>query len=175
MALREGWTDGVWPCGTLRGKTQWSLLESMLKELNNYLEDALAHPQLQDRCNTGRNMEVFQFGPLVERIVQTVVELQRALATQQSKHTFRAERIDQATVVFATLSSSGRSSIRPADLKREWTLLLVDEAAQASEVESLIPFRFRPKRLILVGDPKQLPATTYSLQAEQTHFGRSMM
>ena len=111
----------------------------------------------------------------VEDQTRMAEEEQRRGLPAPSRATFCIENIDNAIVVFATLSSSGRSSIKPEDLGKKWDLLLVDEAAQASEVETLIPFRFNPKRLILVGDPQQLPAVIVSQQAEKGRFGRSMM
>ena len=52
--------------------------------------------------------------------------------------------------------------------------LIVDEACQAIEPSCLIPFNLEPKRVILVGDQNQLPATTYSDNAIETNFARSL-
>ena len=52
--------------------------------------------------------------------------------------------------------------------------LIVDEACQAVEPSVLIPFNLDPKRVILVGDQNQLPATTYSENAIETGFARSL-
>jgi len=40
--------------------------------------------------------------------------------------------------------------------------LIVDEACQCSELTSLQPFIMNPKRVVFVGDPRQLPATLMS-------------
>ena len=37
--------------------------------------------------------------------------------------------------------------------------LIVDEACQSNELETLVALQLNPKRVILVGDNKQLPAT----------------
>mmetsp|Transcript_1814 Transcript_1814/g.2603 ORF Transcript_1814/g.2603 Transcript_1814/m.2603 type:complete len:85 (+) Transcript_1814:2703-2957(+) len=52
--------------------------------------------------------------------------------------------------------------------------LIIDEACQAIEPSCLIPFNLEPKRVILVGDQNQLPATTYSDNAMETNFARSL-
>jgi len=52
--------------------------------------------------------------------------------------------------------------------------LIVDEACQAIEPSCLIPFSLNPKRIILVGDQNQLPATTFSENSMQTNFARSL-
>lgn len=58
--------------------------------------------------------------------------------------------------------------------KNYFEYLIIDEACQSTEPSTLIPFRLAPKRVILVGDQKQLPATTFSGNSEQTGYCRSM-
>lgn len=43
------------------------------------------------------------------------------------------------------------------------------------EAETLIPFSLQPRKCLLVGDTKQLPATVISQPAENMGYGRSMM
>jgi superfamily I DNA and/or RNA helicase len=50
----------------------------------------------------------------------------------------------------------------------------VDEACQAIEPSCLIPLSLNPRRVILVGDQNQLPATTHSENADTTKFSRSL-
>lgn len=52
--------------------------------------------------------------------------------------------------------------------------LIVDESCQSTEPSTLIPFQHCPKRVILVGDQKQLPATTFSGNSEQTGYCKSL-
>ncbi|MBY0545375.1 MAG: AAA family ATPase, partial [Gammaproteobacteria bacterium] len=89
--------------------------------------------------------------------------------------------LDHALIVFSTLITAGRKSMltmAPIDY------LLVDEAAQSVEAATLIPMRFQPKKVLLVGDTKQLPATVISTALDDTdrsgerspcHYQRSMM
>jgi superfamily I DNA and/or RNA helicase len=83
-----------------------------------------------------------------------------------------------AHVVCTTLNSSGSKSFIDASLRddsaSEYDVVIIDEACQASEPSSLIPFKFNPKAVILVGDPKQLPVTIRSQTAEQANLGRSL-
>ena len=53
--------------------------------------------------------------------------------------------------------------------------LFVDEAAAATEPEIIIPFHLRPNRLLMVGDPKQLPATIISKKAAKFGLDRSLL
>lgn len=58
--------------------------------------------------------------------------------------------------------------------KNAFEYLIVDEACQSTEMQTLIPFRLAPKRVILVGDQQQLPATTFSSNSESTGYCRSL-
>ena len=52
--------------------------------------------------------------------------------------------------------------------------IIVDEAAQATEPSTLIPLRYGCRRLVLVGDPRQLPATVLSPTAQKAGLGVSL-
>ncbi len=66
------------------------------------------------------------------------------------------------------------SGIERLDIvKNKLDYLVIDEACQCIEPSTLIPFELGPKRVIMVGDQKQLPATTFSENSERTKFSRS--
>ncbi|CAI9272141.1 unnamed protein product [Lactuca saligna] len=76
-----------------------------------------------------------------------------------------------ACLVFSTASSSINLSYGTKPLE----FLVIDEAAQLKECESLIPLQLRGlKHVILVGDERQLPATVQSKISEEAGFGRSL-
>ena len=52
--------------------------------------------------------------------------------------------------------------------------LIVDEACQSNELETLISLGVKPERVILVGDEKQLPATVISKSHNTTKYSRSL-
>ena len=88
--------------------------------------------------------------------------------------------LDNAAVVFATLITCGRKSMRDMD---PVDCLLIDEASQSVEPATLIPIvRFQPDKVLLVGDTKQLPATVISKALDDSpenhdskHYKWSMM
>ncbi len=101
--------------------------------------------------------------------------LQTKLAVAEkdpSKNGLEGQLLDHAKILFTTLSVSGQQRLKnmqPVDT------LIVDEAGQAVEAETLIPLRANPKKCLLIGDIQQLPATVISQNAERLKFGRSMM
>ncbi|KAK3421369.1 hypothetical protein EUGRSUZ_G02024 [Eucalyptus grandis] len=77
-----------------------------------------------------------------------------------------------ASLIFCTVSSSYKLySVEMEPLN----LLVIDEAAQLKECESVIPLRLPGvKHLILVGDECQLPAMVESKLSNRAGFGRSL-
>ena len=96
-------------------------------------------------------------------------ELVEKKARENLENTF----LRDAEIVFSTLSSSANRSFTSLDLK--FQVVLIDEAAQASEVECLQPLQYGARHCVLVGDPQQLPATVLSELAARCSYGRSMM
>lgn len=84
----------------------------------------------------------------------------------------QASFVNEAELVFTTLASSGRSVFDRLD--HGFDLVLIDEAAQASEAAALVPLRHRARCVVLVGDPQQLPATVLSAAAREGLFQRSL-
>ena len=79
----------------------------------------------------------------------------------------------RAKIIFTTLSGGGLPLLKET-CHEKISYLIVDEACQSTEPACLVPFTWNPKRVILVGDHRQLPATTLSNNAIPTNFARSM-
>jgi superfamily I DNA and/or RNA helicase len=80
----------------------------------------------------------------------------------------RSEILSSCNIVLATLSGAGSKAFIDAVCRSEnktnseFRAVIIDEACQSSESESLIPFKFNPTTVTLVGDPQQLPVLTLS-------------
>lgn len=133
---------------TCVSKDQLTTLASCCSQLNNYLEMIKAHLVLSNTVSARCN-----FSAIEEELVKS------------------------SQVIFCTLSVSGRQMLHEVFEKNGLTIdvLIIDEAAQAVEAETLIPFHYRPKKCLLVGDTKQLPATVLSVEATNRNFHWSMM
>lgn len=53
--------------------------------------------------------------------------------------------------------------------QRSFSVLVIDEACQATEVSTLIPLLQNPSQCVLIGDPKQLPATVLSENTQNNY------
>ncbi|KAL8009602.1 putative transcription factor IIS, P-loop containing nucleoside triphosphate hydrolase [Plasmopara halstedii] len=80
--------------------------------------------------------------------------------------------LSKANIIACTLSKAGSGEL--SELKHGFDALIIDEAAQAVELSTLVPIRERVARVILVGDPKQLPATVKSVVAAKARYDRSL-
>ncbi|CAJ1430238.1 unnamed protein product [Effrenium voratum] len=105
-------------------------------------------------------------------LLQRLAELARRERYGEAPE-FESEQLRRASAVFCTLSCAGRPSLRAL---HGVDTVLVDEAAQAVEAETLVPLCLGPKQLVLVGDPMQLSATVcHSQAAKDASYCRSMM
>lgn len=93
-------------------------------------------------------------------------------APGRDKDSIRAAILDEAVIVFSTLSFSGSTLF--SKWNRGFDVVIIDEAAQAVELATLIPLANGCKQVFLVGDPVQLPATVISPAAEKFGYGTSL-
>ncbi len=103
-------------------------------------------------------------------------------ARESRDHAREAKKFDMAAakddvlrtadVVCSTLSGAGSEVLLKLDL--EFDAVIVDEATQATELQTLIPLKYRSKLCVLVGDPKQLPATVLSKAAASNAYSQSL-
>nr|XP_029117914.1 helicase SEN1 [Elaeis guineensis] len=81
--------------------------------------------------------------------------------------------LQRATLLFSTASSSFK--LHGMEIKSPLEMLVVDEAAQLKECESLIPLQLLGvQHAVLIGDEYQLPAMVKSKVSENAGFGRSL-
>jgi hypothetical protein len=100
-------------------------------------------------------------------------EISRTVGSIHAGDELAASVLKSASIVFCTLTTAGNSIMKKNCTNID--VLVVDEAAQALEAELLIPLSTGPKSLIIVGDPKQLPATVISGENQRLRRGDSLM
>ncbi|CAN6249869.1 unnamed protein product [Urochloa humidicola] len=92
------------------------------------------------------------------------------LPLTSSKRIVRDFCTENASIIFCTVSSSSKVMTN-----KKLELLVIDEAAQLKECETLIPLRlWNLKHAVLIGDECQLPATVKSKVSTDALFGRSL-
>uniref|UniRef100_A0A7N0V5N1 Uncharacterized protein n=1 Tax=Kalanchoe fedtschenkoi TaxID=63787 RepID=A0A7N0V5N1_KALFE len=91
---------------------------------------------------------------------------------EEARANLEASFANEAEIVFTTVSSSGRKLF--SRLTHGFDMVVIDEAAQASEAAVLPPLSLGAARCVLVGDPQQLPATVISKAAGSLLYSRSL-
>ncbi|SNX84511.1 related to SEN1 protein [Melanopsichium pennsylvanicum] len=117
---------------------------------------------------------------LSARRLGVMSRLDEAKDKQQSQHRqreadrrrARMEILGDADVICTTLSGAGHEML--SGVAFDFETVVIDEAAQAVELSSIIPLRYGCKQCILVGDPNQLPPTVISQQAEKLGYSQSL-
>ncbi|KFQ99325.1 putative helicase senataxin, partial [Opisthocomus hoazin] len=90
----------------------------------------------------------------------------------------QADIILESDIICCTLSTSGGGLLESAFSRQRldpFSCVIVDEVRQSCEVETLIPLIHRCNKLVLVGDPRQLPPTVKSVKAQEYGYDQSLM
>ena len=83
----------------------------------------------------------------------------------------RVDFIKDARVIFSTLNSTGSPEFYNPPL--EVSHCIVDEATQSTMPELLVALKHLEGKLVLIGDHKQLPATTFHKKSREWNYNRS--
>jgi len=105
--------------------------------------------------------------------------LRNGVPTSSGYAVERRRILSGAHVVCCTLNSAGSrafvdAAAREGSAGGDFDVVVVDEACQASEPSTLIPLKYNPERVVLVGDPRQLPVTLLCHESEEGNLGRSL-
>ncbi len=149
----------------LRGRTLDILVESHpdARQARKYARDAYALFRQADRWTKAKPM------PGEKNALRN--EARDLLAIARRTEQLAVERVlAGARVVCATLTGVDSGTLGP----KRFDLAVIDEACQATEPASWIPV-LRANRVVLAGDPCQLPPTVISRQAQDRGLGVSLM
>ncbi|XP_051534082.1 probable helicase senataxin isoform X2 [Myxocyprinus asiaticus] len=123
-----------------------------------------------------------EFKMLTEKKLQLLKEReglsQKIKECRGKKQETRAIVLQNAHVICCTLSTSGSIVLENAFRghgHEPFSCIIIDEASQAKETETLIPMLYRCPTVILVGDPNQLPPTVVSQKAKEFGYEQSLM
>ncbi|XP_075573052.1 putative helicase senataxin isoform X2 [Pelecanus crispus] len=138
--------------------------------------DMLSRQRAMHRCEKRESQM------LLDEIVRLSKERQQ-LASQLKEvrghsQKVQADIILESDIICCTLSTSGGSLLESAFCRQgldPFSCVIVDEAGQSCEVETLIPLIHRCNKLVLVGDPRQLPPTVKSVKAQEYGYDQSLM
>jgi senataxin len=144
-----------------------------LSELRNDLDTIDEQMRFLVEAGKGDSTEYASLNEARGKLVNQIID--KKSQTREEKEFFEKaiEKIlSEAEIICCTLNSSGSEKLDRYYHNIE--AIIVDEAAQCTEPSNIIPLRFKANKLILIGDPKQLPATTFNEQNSVTKYNRSL-
>ncbi|XP_040601052.1 probable helicase senataxin isoform X3 [Mesocricetus auratus] len=162
----------------------------MKKDLPSHIQDMLRRKEFLDGqldeisrqralCRGGREMQRQELDGCIVKIAKERQELASKIKEVQGRPQKTQNTIIlESHVICCTLSTSGGLLLESAFRGQggvPFSCVIVDEAGQSCEVETLSPLIHRCNKLILVGDPKQLPPTVISMKAQEYGYDQSMM
>ncbi|XP_030913103.1 probable helicase senataxin [Geospiza fortis] len=146
------------------------------KEALDQKLDMLSRERAMHRCEKRESQMLNdEIGKLAKERQQLASQLKEVRVHSQK---VQADIILESDIICCTLSTSGGSLLESAFSRQgldRFSCVIVDEAGQSCEVETLIPLIHRCNKLVLVGDPKQLPPTVKSVKAQQYGYDQSLM
>eukprot|EP01138_Halocafeteria_seosinensis_P010560 gb/GECG01010782.1/.p1 GENE.gb/GECG01010782.1/~~gb/GECG01010782.1/.p1 ORF type:complete len:1331 (+),score=169.26 gb/GECG01010782.1/:1-3993(+) len=110
-----------------------------------------------------------------KKILGNQLKTSKAGIAQKKEHRNRSRQriLEEAHIIATTLACSNSHDIQSLG-GRGFDAVIVDESCQSVEPTSLIPFAFFCRKIILIGDPQQLPPTTLSRYSTETGYNRSL-
>ncbi|NXC45496.1 SETX helicase, partial [Penelope pileata] len=147
------------------------------KEALDQKLDMLSRQRAMHRCEKREQSQMLddEIGRLSKERQQLASQLKEVRGHSQKVQT---DIILESDIICCTLSTSGGGLLESAFWRQgldPFSCVIVDEVRQSCEVETLIPLIHRCNKLVLVGDPRQLPPTVKSIQAQEYGYGQSLM
>ncbi|XP_073872285.1 probable helicase senataxin isoform X7 [Macaca fascicularis] len=147
------------------------------KEFLDYQLDELSRQRAL--CRGGREIQRQELDENISKVSKERQELASKIKEVQGRpQKTQSIIILESHVICCTLSTSGGLLLESAFRGQggvPFSCVIVDEAGQSCEIETLTPLIHRCNKLILVGDPKQLPPTVISMKAQEYGYDQSMM
>ncbi|KFV05946.1 putative helicase senataxin, partial [Tauraco erythrolophus] len=139
--------------------------------------DMLSRQRAMHRCEKREVSQMLddEIGRLSKERQQLASQLKEVRGHSQK---VQVNIILEADIICCTLSTSGGGLLESAFWRQgldPFSCVIVDEVRQSCEVETLIPLIHRCNKLVLVGDPRQLPPTVKSVKAQEYGYDQSLM
>ncbi|ODO09298.1 hypothetical protein I350_02898 [Cryptococcus amylolentus CBS 6273] len=156
----------------------YARIQAELDDVKQQIKDKQEAIRLAEGHDEKRGTLENEYHALITRRTQLGQASSKAkdAARDSTRHLDGARRaarervMNDADIVCATLSGAGHETLSAYT----FGTVIIDEAAQAIEMSCLIPLKYGCTRCVMVGDPNQLPPTTFSTNAEKMNYNESL-
>ena len=154
-------------------RKQLEEIHKSLEELRKKEEDVIInkHDDILQQEISLKIGELIKKRKEIRQSLESTQVKNKQILEQAKQHT-KQKVLNDVDVVLSTLSGSGHDILN--NIEGGFEIVIVDEAAQAVELSSLIPIKYGATKVILVGDPNQLPPTVISLLAQNYSYEQSL-
>lgn len=166
IAIAEFWRSVV-------NYLQWIDFASAEVALDSQFRQLVSQSKVSQTQKIDDGTPLKQVSKQLAKKLSTGIEQIRLSVNKINQDAIKNRLLINAKVIFCTLSVAGRRAFNENDI--EIASLIVDEAGQALEAETLIPFARKPNKVLLCGDVHQLPPLVLSEIAKTKHFDWSML
>ncbi|KAG8172314.1 hypothetical protein JTE90_012019 [Oedothorax gibbosus] len=161
-------------------------LEEKAKKMHEEYEIKYKYEEietLQSEIDRDKHKEDHKTEERIKILAKQIKMIKQQISTLKADY-YRKRRQYQETVlkesdiIMSTLGSCCHSIVKTVygpNSRNPFTCCILDEASQCTEIEALQVLNFGISKLILIGDPQQLPATVSSKFAANYGFDRSLM
>mmetsp|Transcript_81250 Transcript_81250/g.263446 ORF Transcript_81250/g.263446 Transcript_81250/m.263446 type:complete len:934 (+) Transcript_81250:80-2881(+) len=139
-------------------------LEGIMNESGKFIKRNIT--RLGPNVHTSLNQ--FSLEHIVRQRLSTRTDMPDLNASEVEKEKI----MRNAAILFSTLSITGSRDM--VGFPGDFDTVVMDEASQGLETSTLVPLKLGCRRLIMVGDPQQLPATCFSSVAKKHKYERSL-
>ncbi|WVR04068.1 hypothetical protein IAU60_001067 [Kwoniella sp. DSM 27419] len=160
------------------GSSEYARVQAELDGVKQQIKDKQEELRLAQNNDDKRKVVENDYHALVTKRTQLGQAASRAkdAARDATRHLDGARRaakeqiLNEADIICSTLSGAGQDTLAA----HPFDTVIIDEAAQAIEMSCLIPLKYGCRRCIMVGDPNQLPPTTFSVEADRFNYNESL-
>ncbi|CAM4940228.1 unnamed protein product [Rotaria socialis] len=187
------------PPGTGKSKTIAGIVVQLLPQLSDKRKILLCAPsnnacdellkrilvELDSKYEKGTLVRVGRAEPLdhqvcdhflesltMEKLVEQMLNGQPV--THETADKFKENILKKAKVIVSTLNYTANNTLLLVKKKKMVKFIIVDEACQSLEADCLLSFYFNCYKIILVGDPKQLPPCVISIAGQRHNLSQSL-
>ena len=141
--------------------------KTRLNSINNELDNITR--RINELSKSPSSKSSFELNELKSNRHNLLLSLQDIKMTRKN---YEYDLLSKTRILCTTLNSSGSERIKKMHINFDY--LVIDEACQCVEPSALIPLCHQVKKLIMVGDHMQLPATVFCDTAAKTRYNRSL-
>jgi senataxin len=161
------------PASSTKSSDRWPSRHELKVKLRKNIQDKMRMKAALDRMVVNVRNSILDAADVVMGTLSAAGSRQ-LMDYIESTHFETEKSREEISMASGNIAQTFDQSLVANRHARRFDTVIVDESAQATEPSTLIPLRFGCRKLVLVGDPRQLPATVLDKRAAAAGLGVSL-